>query len=123
MFACDLQDFVELGAFTVEHIDHEEAGEMESLGGGPDFVGACFDAVGRIDHDHCGVGHAHGREWFADEIRGSRAVDEVDFPVEPIGGKDGCVDGLLVFFFVGVVIGCGVALGDGSDAGDFAGAS
>ena len=75
----------------------------------------------------CGVGDHEGEvagaqraERLADEVGVAGRVDDVELPVEPLGGEQRGLDGDLVGLFAGMIIAGGGAVGDGAHAADTA---
>src|SRR5213079_2499820 len=63
-------------------------------------------ATGGDDHDRS-VRRVHARERLPREVEIARRVDQVELRVHPLGDRDGEIDGILAFDFVGGVIGEG----------------
>ena len=97
-----LERAVEAGALAVEPVQRDQPRHRQLVRRLPDFLGRDFDAVQRVDHDQCGVGHAQRRARVAQEVRQPRRVDEIDLGLVPLGVGDAGGQGVLAgdLFFV-----------------------
>ena len=87
------QGLVEIGLLLVEGIDDDHLGDAVLGGVFPHGVGADADAVVGVDDDEGEIADAQGAEAFADEIRVTGAVEDIELLAEPFevheGGRDG----------------------------------
>ncbi len=120
VFAEVFEHGLEADVGLVERVYREDFRQV--VGGGliPDGVGAVADAVGGVDDHEGEVADAQRAERLADEVGVAGRVDDVEFPVEPLGGEQGGLDGDLVGFFARVVVADGGTVGDGAHASDTA---
>ena len=84
-FAQRLQRALEAGALAVEAVHHDEARQLQLLGGRPHFLGLHHDAGHTVNHHHGSVGHVQGCSGIAQEVPDARSIDDVDLVCVPLG--------------------------------------
>jgi len=99
----------ERGAFAIELVDDEEAGQLHVFGELPDFFGGDFDAGDTVEQDDGGIGGNHGGLRFGEEDVVARRIDDVELGFLPRKGGDGRRDGDFARHFLFVEIRGGVA--------------
>src|SRR3989449_584837 len=98
-------DLLEVGVLLVHQRDEEQPRDRPLLAVVPHLFGAHLHAArGGDDHDRP-VRRVHARERLPREVEIARRVDQVELRVHPLGDRDGEIDGILAFDFVGGVIG------------------
>src|SRR5216110_1281868 len=98
-------DLLEVGVLLVHQRDEEQPRDRPLLAVVPHLFGAHLHAArGGDDHDRS-VRRVHARERLPREVEIARRVDQVELRVHPLGDRDGEIDGILAFDFIGGVIG------------------
>ena len=106
----------EAGAFTVEFIDYDGAGQFEFIGELPNLLGLNLDAGHSIHHHEGGLGSDHGRLGVIYKNVEPRGVQEIDLLLLPFDIGEGGGNRDLPGHFLVVEIGEGVALIDACQA-------
>ena len=98
-------DLLEVGVLLVHQRDEEQPRDRPLLAIVPHLFGAHLHAARGGDHHDRSVRRVHARERLPREVEIARRVDQVELRVHPLGDRDGEIDGILAFDFVGGVIG------------------
>ena len=109
---------VERGAFLVELVDEDHAGDAQLPGESPDPLGADLDSVDGVHHEHGEIDHAQGGVDVANEVGVARRVDEVDLVALPLERGVGQGERHPALGLLGVEVEHGVAIFDPAQTAD-----
>jgi hypothetical protein len=99
-----VQRGLEVGAFTVELVHEDRAGEALLDRQLPCVLGLDLHAVDRRDHDDHGVGGPDGGPDVPDEVRGAGCVEDVQLRALPLHRRHRERDRDLAALLVGIVV-------------------
>ena len=116
------QGVVERGPFLVEFVDENHPRYTELLCDSPGVLGLYLDTLCGVDHEDGEIDNAEGGMDISDEIGVAGGVDEVDLVPHPLEGCQCQAQRHVASVLLRIEIGDRVALLDGSQALDRAGA-
>ena len=93
--------------FTVHLVYDEHTAQVMGTGVIPCLFGADAQAVHAADHDHRGLDHAQGPHQFADEVKVSGNIDDIDNFSIPGNGSVRSADGKTALFLFRIKVGNG----------------
>ena len=86
------QGLVKIRFLFVKGVEHNHFGDAVLRGKSPDGVGAHAHAVVGMDHHHGKITDPQSPQSFTDEIRVTRAIQDVKFLSQPIQRASACVE-------------------------------
>ena len=109
-------DVVPVGLLAVELVDGDYQRQLLAVSQAQEVLRADLDALLGVDHEHAALADPEGCIGAADEVVGTRGVDDIDLGVHELGVQRRRVDGALVELLEFVVVGDGVLVLDGTSA-------
>ena len=98
---------MEVGVLAVHVVDHDHAGVVVFVAGGPGLFRAHVQAVDGAHADQRAFAHSQGAHHLTGEIEEAGDVHQVDLGILILQGRDGGADGNLAADLLRIVVGGG----------------